>query len=352
MDNDAAEPTAPVSPGEVREVGPGVFLIANPVPFPPGFQNAYLLADAGAGGEKVWTLVDPGLPASLSHVEKRLAETFADGPEAGRRIARVIATHHHPDHIGGAAALVARGGAELLTTRTAFLYARMMQLDASPEPKPEAEGFLRRAGFDEAMLERWRERQRSFFALRSEPLPLGFTRLAEGDALRIGGRAWRVLIGQGHAPDHILLHAEEDGLLLAGDQILPRISPNISVYPLEPDADPLGDWLASCEALAERFEAAPQTLALPGHGEPFRDPGRRLRTIIAKHQAALQRLAEKLDAPKTVVECFPALFRRGIPEGHEGLAAGETLSHLHRLLAEGRVERRLRTDGVHIFHRA
>ena len=271
-------------------------------------------------------------------------------------IARVIATHHHPDHIGAAPAFMESGGGPLLTTRTAWFYARMLQLDSSPEPKEEQIRFLLRAGYDEEMLARWKEGRRRTFADITLPLPLGYRRLAEGDQIAIGGREWRVLIGHGHAPEHLLLHYEGDGddagLVLAGDQILPKISPNISVYPLEPEADPLGDWLESCALLGEKLKRdSEKTLVLPGHGEPFRDPAQRLERILSKHRAALNRLEAWLDEPRTVLDCFDAIFRRAVPEGHESLAVGETLAHLHRLRAEGRIERRLRMDGVHEFQK-
>ena len=181
--------TDPVSPGEMREVADGVFLIANPVAFPPGFQNAYLLADETEDGAPGWTLVDPGLSSAEKRVEDILREGFADGPHAERRLSRIIATHHHPDHIGAAAVFMRRYGAPLLTTRTAWLYARMLQLDASDTPTEEAELFYRRAGFDEDQLERWRERSRLNFAAMVSPLPLGFKQLRADDQLTIGGES-------------------------------------------------------------------------------------------------------------------------------------------------------------------
>ena len=160
------------------------------------------------------------------------------------------------------------------------------------------------------------------------------------------------MIGHGHAPDHLLLYCERDALVLAGDQILPKISPNIGVYPTEPDADPLGDWMTSCRALAQDLADAPEALTLPGHGDPFHGPSERLLRVVSKHEAALARVAEFLDQPRTVVECFQPMFRRKIPESHEGLAVGETMSHLHRLMRDGRAVRRLRADGVFEFRRS
>ncbi|MEM9723989.1 MAG: MBL fold metallo-hydrolase [Pseudomonadota bacterium] len=343
--------TAPMTPGEFREVAEGVYLIANPVAFPPGFQNAVLLADESPSGAPSWTIVDPGLKTAEADLDAHLTAQFPSGVDAERRITRVVATHHHPDHIGAAGALQRRG-AELLTTRTAWLYARMLHLGATDQPPPEAEAFYRRAGFDEAQLEGWRERSRLNFAAMVAPLPLGFTLLKEGDTLSIGARRWRVLMGHGHAPDHLLLWRPEEKLLIAGDQILPKISPNIGVYPAEPEGDPLGDWIDSCRRLAAELGETPDTLTLPGHGDPFYDPSTRLLKVAAKHEAALERLETFLDSPRTVVECFQPMFRRVIPDSHNGLAVGETLSHLHRLMRQGRARRSMRSDGVHLYRRA
>lgn len=354
------EAAAPVTPGERRRVADGVYLLANPIGFPPGTQNAFLLADKAEDGEPVWTLVDPGFPDAEDAVRRHIGALAEEAENAGRRrVARVIATHHHHDHIGGAAAFMASDRAELLTTRTAYLYARMMQLDAGGEPDEAAARFYRRAGFDADQIEAWRARMRARAGHLSQPLPPGFTRLREGDSLDIGRRSWRVLIGHGHAPEHLLLHwpggggGGEAGLLLAGDQILPRISPNISVYPVEPNADPLGDWMESCRRFAEAFEDAPETLVLPGHGDPLRDPSARLRRILSKHESALERLEAWLrQEPRRAIDCFPPLFRRSVPPEHEGLAIGETLSHLHRLLAEGRAVRREAETGEAVMFSA
>ena len=356
-----SDPTAPIAAGDMREVARGVYVIANPVPFKPGFQNSYLLADeaetaAPAGPkEPVWTLIDPGFARTAEHIDRRIKAFFEGSPDAKRRVARVIATHHHPDHIGGAPFFMEQDGATFLTTRTAWFYARMLQLDSSLEPKEEQIRVLLRAGYDEAMLQRWRDGRKHSFADITLPLPLGYQRLQQGEAIEIGGREWRVLIGHGHAPEHMLLHfpgdENENGLLLAGDQVLPKISPNISVYPIEPEADPLGDWLESCAELAKRFKEAPKTLVLPGHGDPFFDPAHRLERIIVKHEAALDRLAAWLEEPRTVIDCFEAIFRRAVADGHESLAVGETLAHLNHLRAQGRVERRMRPDGVHEYQK-
>lgn len=330
-------------PNEPTEIAPGVFSAVVPVPFPPGGVGVYALADRIDGAD-AWTIVDTGLRSAQDAWRELLA-----GPLAGRPIRRVIVTHHHPDHIGLAGWMQAEFGAELWTTRTAWLYARMMQLDAPTAPHPETERFYRRCGYDADQLERQRLRGRVGFAQMVAPLPPGYRRLKEDDELTIGGRRWRVLIGDGHAPEHALLYCAEDEILIAGDQILPKISPNIGVYPNEPDADPLGDWLASSEALAARLHD--DILVLPGHGSPFFGAATRLQAVVAEHEAALGRLEGHLETPRRVVDCFSALYERSIGPSAEGLATVETLAHLNRLAAEGRATRRLEEDGALYWRR-
>ena len=182
------------------------------------------------------------------------------------------------------------------------------------------------------------------------PLPVGFTRIEEGDTIRAGGRDWRVRLGHGHAPDHATLWSEAEGLILGGDQFLPGISPNIGVYPTEPEADPLEDWLASCRAFAPL--ARDHHLVLPGHKLPFTGLPFRLRQMAENHEQALARLTERLATPMTAAGTFPALFRREIGEGDFGLALAEAVAHLNWLLRRGRVSRSLDDSGAWLWQAA
>ncbi|MBX2855415.1 MAG: MBL fold metallo-hydrolase [Rhodobacteraceae bacterium] len=317
-------------------------MIPIPVPFPPGAVNCLALREVDG-----WTLIDTGLRGDEA---QSLWAKLIEGPLEKRPIRRLIATHHHPDHLGLAGWFQRAHGVELWTSRTAWLFARMLQLDAWTEPPHEAETFMRRAGYDHDMMERYRKRAARNYSVTVEPLPLGFHAVAEGDLLEAGGRRWRVVFGHGHAPDHLVLISEDDDLVIAGDQILPTITPNIGVYPTEPDADPLGDWIDSCHAFAERLDDS--RLILPGHGDPFRGARRRLLDVAAKHQRALDRLVEHLETPRTLVECFPVLYRREITPALEGLATVEAAAHLNRLTRSGRALRRKRPQAPDLWEAA
>ena len=328
---------APAS-GEAVEVAPGILWMRLPLPMALDHVNVYALEDEGG-----WTLVDTGM---FSAKTVAIWEALLDGPLRGRPVRRVLLTHHHPDHVGMVGWFQNRG-AELITTRTAWLYARMLVLDVQTHPTPEALAFYARAGVSAAALARRAARRPFNFADVVAPMPLGFTGVAEGDVLTLGQRRWHVRLGQGHAPDHITLWSETDGLVMGGDQFLPGISANIGVYPSEPDADPLADWLNSCE----RFQtlARDDQLVLPGHKLPFTGLPFRLKQMVENHHSALDRLHLHLAQPRRAAECFAPLFKREIDEASFDLALVEAVAHLNWLLRRGKIHRSLSGDGAWIW---
>jgi glyoxylase-like metal-dependent hydrolase (beta-lactamase superfamily II) len=195
-----------------------------------------------------------------------------------------------------------------------------------------------------------READRPFnFADVVAPIPLGFQRLAQGGAITMAGRTWDIHIGNGHAPEHATFWSRDDNLVIAGDQILPSISPNIGVYATEPEADPVADWLEACERLSSF--AREDHLVLGGHKLPFTGLPLRMRHLIENHHSALDRLLDHLDTPKSAGECFAPLFKRKIGEGEYGLALVESVAHLSHLHQAGRALRDLREDGAWTYKR-
>ena len=328
----------PPSSGEAIEVAEGVLWLRLPLPMALDHVNVYAL-DEGDG----WTLVDTGLDWKKG---RAAMEAALAGPLGGKPVRRVLVTHHHPDHIGLAGWFMDQG-AELLTTRTAYLMARMLAFDVQDRPVAEAMDFYRSAGASEDNLAKRAEERPFNFADVIAPLPLGFTRIKEGDRLTLGGRRWVVRIGHGHAPEHATLWSEDDALILGGDQLLPSISPNLGVYPTEPEADPVGDWLSSCRALQPLAEE--DHFVLPGHKLPFYGLPTRLDQLIENHVSALDRLETHLANPATAGECFLPIFKREIREAEYGLALVEAVAHCQHLWQAGRVTRSRRDDGAWVY---
>jgi glyoxylase-like metal-dependent hydrolase (beta-lactamase superfamily II) len=330
---------APPPEGTATEVAPGVLWLRLPLPMVLDHVNIYALDEGDS-----WTIVDTGI-----HSRRAVAlwETILAGPLQGKPVSRVILTHHHPDHIGMAGWLMERFDAALWASRTSWLMARMLILDVEERPTPQALAFSRAGGMDPDVFDRRAQERPYNFADTCAPIPVGYTRVTDGAVIRAGGRDWDVRFGGGHAPDHLTLWSRDDGLVIAGDQILPGISPNIGVYPTEPEADPLSDWLAACDRLARH--AREDHLVLPGHKLPFTGLPLRMRQLRENHEAALDRLRDFLTAPRTAADCFPLLFKRKVDAGTYGLALVEAVAHLNHLMHAGEVTRRRRADGAWIW---
>ena len=227
--------------GRAIQVADGVLWMRLPLPMKLDHVNVYALDDGDS-----WTVIDTGF---ASNKTRAMWEGLMAGPMGGKPVSRVIVTHHHPDHVGLAGWFQTAHGAELLTTRTAWLMARMLTLDVQDKPVAETLDFWRGAGMDAEVLARRAEERPFNFGDIVAPMPLGYTRLQQGDVIEMGGRRWDVHMGNGHAPEHATFWSRDDHLVISGDQILPSISPNIGVYATEPMADPIGEWLEACERL-------------------------------------------------------------------------------------------------------
>lgn len=322
-------------PGEATPVADGVLWLRLPLPFALNHINVYAVAD-GDG----WWIIDTGVDTAACREGWDIAFGGALG---GRPVHRVLCTHMHPDHIGLAGWIADRFGAPLSMSRLEYVTARMLLADTGQAAPEEGAVFYRAAGWTDEQIERWRAGF-GMFGRGVAPMPQSYHRLSDGDRLTIGGREWRIVVGSGHSPEHVCLWREQDGVFLSGDQILPRISSNVSVWPTEPEADPLGDWMDSLRILRETLPE--DLLVLPSHGEPFRGVHTRLEALIRGHEVTLKRLHRRLKAPARAVDVFGSLFARQIDDGVLGMATGESLAHLNYLAKRGRVRRQRDDHGV------
>ena len=322
-------------PGEARTILPGLRWLRFPLPFAPHHVNVWLIED-GEG----WLAVDAGVANDESRGNWQAAltgEAFGNRPLTG-----LLITHFHPDHAGLMGWLAAAHGLTPMMTRIEWLQARSLWFDTGAEMIEHQAEFARIAGAPDEYCAFLRGRG-PLYVRAVSPLPRAFTCIADGDTLRIGGREWHVITSQGHAPDMACLYCAEANVLIAADQILPRISPYIGLHAGEPMADPLGAFLSSLA----RFRDLPEdVLVLPSHGEPFQPLHGRLDALHAHHEDRLAALEDACAAPATAHALLPALFRRPLDQRNLGFGLGETLAHLRRLEAMGRIERLPGADGV------
>jgi glyoxylase-like metal-dependent hydrolase (beta-lactamase superfamily II) len=328
--------------GSFVPVREGVWWIRLPLPFRLDHINIWAIED-GDG----WTLVDTGIRTeeTVAVWERLIAAAPFDRP-----LARVIVTHMHPDHIGMAGWLCRRHGARLWISSLEYLSCRALVSDSNREAPQDAVAFYREAGWDVAALDAYRARFGNF-GKHIYALPDSYRRIGDAQSIRIGRHAWEVVTGHGHSPEHSCLYCADLKLFISGDQVLPRISSNVSVYPIEPDANPMAEWSASLARI--RARVPDDVLVLPSHNDCFHGLHARLAQLAADQQDARERLLEKLAAPQRVVDVFPALFHRSVSMADPallGMATGEAVANLNDLVRRGEVEKQV-LDGVAWYRR-
>lgn len=330
----------PPPAGETKEIAPGVLWVRMPLPFALRWINLWLIED-----DDGWTVVDTGVATDEARLHWRTI--FTSPALRGKPVTRVLCTHMHPDHVGLAGWITRQFDCPLWMSRLEYVTCRMLVADTGRDAPEEGVRFYRAAGWDEEALEDYRQRFGGFGRLVL-PLPDSFRRVRAGDELQIGGRCWHVVGGNGHSPEHLCLWCPSLNVFISGDQILPRISSNVSVHPTEPDADPLTDWLESCARLRQAIPA--DVLVLPAHNEPFVGAHVRLQELIDWHEASLDKVEEYLrEKPRRAVDLFGALFRRAINSDLRMFATGEALAHLNCLVGRGRAIRRLNEQGISVY---
>ncbi|TFW10821.1 MBL fold metallo-hydrolase [Massilia arenosa] len=323
--------------GSVVEVAPDVFWLRMPLPFALDHINLWLLRD-GDG----WTAIDTGVdrPEVRAAWEQVLADVVLAG---GSSLKRVLVTHCHPDHVGLAHWLCARFQVPLVMTTGEYAFARMMAAALPGVDGPSAVPHFERHGlYDPVLLEQMRGR-RNYYPSLVPAVPEAYTRLQDGQEIRIGAHGWRVITGFGHSPEHAALYCVDLNLLVSGDMVLPRISTNVSVFAVEPEADPVRWYLQSLD----RFAALPDdVLVLPAHGRPFRGLHTRIAQLRAHHAARLEEVLAACSTPRTAAEIVPVMFRRPLDSHQLSFALGEALAHLNCLFFDAKLQRMTGPDGV------
>jgi glyoxylase-like metal-dependent hydrolase (beta-lactamase superfamily II) len=314
----------PPQTGELLEVAPGVLWLRVPLPFRLNHVNIYLIEDGGG-----WAVLDTGI---ANKVTQDIWEALVSGPLAGSKLTRLIVTHYHPDHIGLAGWLAGRFGLPLLTTQTTYLQCLTISLNPRALDAQIYRDFYLRNGLRPEIVATVTTSGHGYLKMVT-PLPPVFERIAAGETLQIGNRTFEILIGEGHAPEQAMLYCAQENLLFAADQVLERISPNVSVWAVDPHGDPLGLYLRTLNDLAARVPE--DVLVLPGHHRPFAGLHVRAAELAAHHANRCDAIQDAAIEPKSAGDLLPAIFHHALDAHEMSFAFSEVLAHINYMLRRG-----------------
>lgn len=321
----------------MQPIAEHIYQIRLPLPFALNHVNCYLLRD-----DDGWTMLDCGLnwPALHQAWEVAFAELQITLPD----IRRIVLTHMHPDHFGMAGYFQERTGAPVyLSPREAEL-AQLVWVENGWRAELSS-GFWQRAGVIDTLLETVTS-QTDRLRQMTMPHPATVSLLYPGTTVTMAGRTWQVLHAPGHADGQLIFYDAADQLLLSGDQVLMKITPNIGLWPTT-EGNPLGRYLQSLTALAP----LPVRLALPGHGRLIEDWGTRLAELQAHHQLRLAKMADATANGASALAVAQRVFKFETFSEHEvRFAVAETLAHLEYLVEQGELQAH-EEQNVRIYYR-
>ena len=338
-------------PGQAIEVAPGILWARMRLPFQLNHVNVWMLrdgvaADAGGPVRQGWSIVDCGIDDAAT---RAAWQALFAGALGGLPVLRVIVTHMHPDHIGLAHWLCEHWNARLWISATDFNVARLASSAAAGFGGPLSAAFMATHGMRPEAVDAVGSRSNYYHQL-VPAVPFSYRRLLDGGRLQIGGADWTCHVGYGHAPEHMAFHCETARVLISGDMVLPRISTNVSVVDVEPEADPLTLYLDSIERMRTIDAGA---LVLPSHGLPFKGLHTRIDQLQAHHA---ERFAEVLaacaEAPLSAFDLVPVLFKRALDLHQMTFAMGESIAHCHALWLVGKLHREIDANGAIRFRTA
>ncbi|MDO8298265.1 MBL fold metallo-hydrolase [Lacisediminimonas sp.] len=327
--------------GKIVEVAEGIFWLSTPLPFRLRAINAYLIEE-----KEGWTIVDCGYGAEGARTEW---EQVWQNQMKDKPVTRVVVTHFHPDHFGNAGWMQEKWGVRPSMSETEWAFGNLAAQNLNTDAIEPRCVFYAKNGLSKPFVDQFRN-EVFRYPHGCPTVPDSFNCLKDGEVLSINNSNWRVMIGRGHSPEHVCLYNNDLGIMMAGDQVLPEISPNVSVWHIEPNANPLGDFLDTMD----RFRPAMRkdTLVLPSHRRPFRGVHDRFDELEHHHHLRLAEImAATGPAGITAGDLLPMIFPPNL-DGHQlGFAMNEALAHLNYLMYEGKLVRRTDAGGIIRFHR-
>lgn len=329
--------------GMLFEVAPGVKWLRMGLPFALNHINLWLLEDefeSETGIVRGWTAIDCGI---ANDATRAAWENIFATQLNGLPIVRVICTHCHPDHVGLADWICSRWNVPLWMTTGEYTFARMMSAALPGSDGTAIFPFFKLHGLADPHMLQELEGRRSYYPTLVPSVPTSYIRMHDNQSFRIGRHAWRVITGFGHAPEHAALYCEELNVLISGDMVLPRISTNVSVFAIEPESNPVQQYL---DSLLKYKDLPEDTLVLPSHGKPFRGLHVRIQQLFDHHAARLEEVVAACATPQSAADIVPIMFRRPLDAHQLSFALGEALAHLHKLWRDGILKRNICSDGV------
>jgi glyoxylase-like metal-dependent hydrolase (beta-lactamase superfamily II) len=328
--------TVPPEPGRIIEIAPGILWARLALPFLLDHVNLYFIDD-GDG----WAVIDTGIGDQAT---KAAWQMLLGEPLRNRPLTRIIATHFHPDHVGAAGFLLQLFDVPLYMSATEYLQSLNINLDPGALEAEHYRRFYLDHGLDLATTQRVVTSGHAYLKLTSG-LPPTYHRVVGGDVLRIGGREFEVLTGGGHSPEEVMLLCRAEKLFFAADQVLAKISPNVSVIAVDPEGDPLGYYLRSLKALQR--EIPNDVLVLPGHNLPFYGLHTRAAELIGHHEGRCDRILQACRAaPRSAAELVPFVFTRKLDPHQMGFAFSEVLAHVNYMLRQDTLKPIATSDGI------
>lgn len=324
---------------QTAEIAPGLHWVLMPLPFRLNHVNIWLLEE-----DDGWTVVDTG--CATQTIADAWAALFV-GPMHAKPVRRLISTHGHVDHVGLAGWLVDRFSAEYVSTFAEWIWSRVSHAHSIPGAGKEHHAFLTRHGFAAPLADQLSER-RGYYMDLSWGIPGAISEIRDGQIVRFGGRDWRVIVTRGHAYEHASFYCAADNILIAGDHLLPKISPVIMVSEMVPQSDPLGDYLASFQQFAD---IPPDVLVLPSHGMPYHGVHQRMAQLRAHHHLRLEACADLVITRKNAFDLAKAMFPHVDGPEHIEFAFGEALAHLNYLVQRDIVREDQDPQGLVTFRR-
>ena len=327
--------------GELLNVKGGIHWLRMPLPIALNHINLWLIE-----GNNGFTIIDSGMSTDEAKgIWRNIFNEFV----SPKKVEKILITHMHLDHSGLAGWLSSELNIDPHFTQKEHNETQKIIGGMSDEQIDLALDYYRKCGYDKKSEDQFRERiglRKSLSSHKVEEIIV----IKDGDVLNLSDGEWKVIIVEGHSPEHACLYNKENNVFICGDALLPRITPNVSVNPISPDANPLQSWIESLEKIKSVIPN--DALVLPSHGYPYVGAHYRIDAIIENHFKKLESVLEAITEPKNVTDLFSLLFKSEINEHTRVLAVGETMSHLNFLIGKGEIKKTIDQNGLYSFSKS